>query len=154
MPQLVKGGKHVFGWSGVSQEGVITIPEEAFKEYGFFKNEEVILIPGSKKSGGFGLSFLRLLQDSLIGKEIQNTLGSKDLASMQNELVPLKTRTIGISRIIDNRKVKLKESILEQFHIKKQNDLLVVRGSGFALGFLTKGPIYQEAKKYKDLLRY
>ena len=28
MPQLVKGGKHVFGWSKVGNNGVIKIPPE------------------------------------------------------------------------------------------------------------------------------
>jgi len=33
MPQLVKGGKYVFGWSIISEYGGILIPEEALHEY-------------------------------------------------------------------------------------------------------------------------
>jgi hypothetical protein len=33
MPQLVKGGKHTFGWSRVGKTGRIIIPPEALTEY-------------------------------------------------------------------------------------------------------------------------
>ena len=56
MPQLVKGGKHVFGWSKVGEQGSIVIPSEAFAEYHLITGENVILMSGSKTSGGFGLT--------------------------------------------------------------------------------------------------
>ncbi len=33
MPQLVKGGKYVYGWSKVSTKGKIAIPDKAKEEY-------------------------------------------------------------------------------------------------------------------------
>ena len=55
MPQLVKGGKHVFGWSHVGDAGRIIVPPEAVDEYQLKESQELILLPGSKTSGGFGL---------------------------------------------------------------------------------------------------
>jgi len=52
MPQLVKGGKYVFGWSKVNDEGKIVIPSKAFIEYHFKAGEKIILLSGSKTWGG------------------------------------------------------------------------------------------------------
>ena len=46
MPQLERGGKYVFGWSQVSENGVIVIPGEAVGEYGhgsctYFRQQEL-----------------------------------------------------------------------------------------------------------------
>jgi len=94
MPQLTKGGKWVFGWGIVGQEGEIRIPPEAYSECGFQPGEPVIFILGSQRSGGFGV---------------------KTLAIQPGER------------------------------------LLVVRGSGLALGFLQQGPIYEEAQHHPQI---
>ena len=41
MPQLVKGGKYIFGWSKVGKEGKIKIPPEAYEEYNLKKDKYV-----------------------------------------------------------------------------------------------------------------
>ena len=71
MPQLVKGGKYVFGWSKVHPRGKIIIPPEAFEEYGFLAGEKVISMSGSKTSGGFGVTSLRLLEGSPLSSFIE-----------------------------------------------------------------------------------
>ena len=67
MPQLVKGGKYVFGWSMVRINRDIVIPYKDYLEYGFVNDKKAILMSGSKKSGGFGLSSKRLLSNTPIG---------------------------------------------------------------------------------------
>jgi len=71
MPQLVKGGKHTFGWSVVGTEGEIVLPPEAVKEYAFEKSERLVLIPGSRTSGGFGLRKVTSLACSPIGAALK-----------------------------------------------------------------------------------
>lgn len=71
MPQLVKGGKDIFGWSKVGENGKIIIPEEAYLEYKFNEDKKCILMSGSKRSGGFGLSSNRLIRNSPIGKMLE-----------------------------------------------------------------------------------
>jgi hypothetical protein len=61
VPQLVKGGKWVFGWVIVGPRGELAIPPEAWDEYRFQVGDEVTFISGSRRSGGFGLSHPRLL---------------------------------------------------------------------------------------------
>lgn len=41
MPQLVKGGKYIFGWAVVQNDGRIKIPDEAFTEYDFHSKTDV-----------------------------------------------------------------------------------------------------------------
>jgi len=55
MPQLVKGGKWVFGWAVVGPGGGIRIPPQAYAEYGFQPGERVLFLHGSQRSGGFGI---------------------------------------------------------------------------------------------------
>jgi hypothetical protein len=64
MPHLVKGGKYVYGWSTVGNTGKIVISPEAIKEYSLKDGEKVILIPGSSRSGGFGITTGERLKDS------------------------------------------------------------------------------------------
>ena len=54
MPQLARGGKYVYGWCKVSDGGRIAIPAEAMDDYGLKEHDKVILMSGSRRSGGFG----------------------------------------------------------------------------------------------------
>lgn len=126
MPQLVKGGKWVFGWAIVGPGGVVKIPPEAWDEYGFQVGDEVTFIAGSRRSGGFGLSHERLLAGTAF------VLGTRALAK---------------GRIEQPGRVPVPEPI----GVQPGDRLLVVRGSGRALGFLTRGPIYQEALRHAEV---
>ena len=64
MPRLVKGGKHVYGWSEVGSKGMIAVPVEALEDYGLKKPCNVILFSGSVRSGGFALTNRDLLKKS------------------------------------------------------------------------------------------
>jgi hypothetical protein len=55
MPQLEKRGKWVFGWVVVQAGKKITVPPEAYGEYGFQAGGEIVFTRGSRRSGGFGI---------------------------------------------------------------------------------------------------
>ena len=55
MPQLVKGGKWVFGWVVIGPQREIPIPLEAYLEYGFQVGDEVVFLKGSRRSAGFSV---------------------------------------------------------------------------------------------------
>ncbi len=126
MPQLVKGGKWVFGWVVVGPAREILIPPEALREYGFQVRGEVLLLPGSRRSGGFGVSTPALI------------------AAMPEQL---RGRIFGRARIDENGRLTLPQDIT----VKPGDRLLAVRGSGRALGFVTQGPIYEEALKHPEV---
>lgn len=126
MPQLVKGGKWVFGWVLVGPPGAVTIPPEAWDEYAYQTEDEVIFLAGSRRSGGFGLSTPRLLEQTR---------------------QPLQARVLARGHIAQNHQVIVPPAI----GIRPGDRLLAVRGSGRALGFVAEGTIYEEALKHPSL---
>ncbi|MBN2677445.1 MAG: hypothetical protein JXR32_05205 [Anaerolineaceae bacterium] len=126
MPQLVKGGKWVFGWSVASPRGTICIPPAAFNEYGFVTGEHVLYFHGSRTSGGFG-----------VGRK-------EKLSALQS---PILQRSIGEGVIQADGLIRLPPDS----GIIPGDRLLVVRGSGLALGFIQFGPIIDEALKHADI---
>jgi hypothetical protein len=126
MPQLVKGGKWVFGWVTVGLQGELMIPPEAWREYGFRTGDEVAFLPGSRSSGGFGLSTPRLL------------------AQMAG---PLHTCILARGRIGEDGQLVVPEAV----GMRSGDRLLAVRGIGRSLGFVAQDPIYDEALKHPEL---
>jgi hypothetical protein len=68
MPQLSKGGKYVFGWSRVREDGGTPIPDEITREYHLKPDEKVILMLGSKTSEGFSVAKKSSLEQSVLSK--------------------------------------------------------------------------------------
>jgi hypothetical protein len=151
MTQLVKGGKYIFGWSKVGENGSIIIPEEAYLEYKFNKDEKGILMSGSKRSGGFGLSSRRLLKNSPIIKMLEGCPELLNHQSEEGKLVKIKEKNYSWITIYKSRIIKVPHKTLIAFNIKINDNLLVGRGSGLALGFIAKGPIYEEAKNHPEI---
>jgi len=128
MPQLVKGGKWVFGWVVVGAEREIAIPPEAWREFGFQAGDEAIFTPGSRRSGGFGVSRPGLMAEA---REKMDRVGLRELGRGQFE---------------DGRVTAPPE-----IGVKPGGRLLVVRGSRYGLGFVARGPIYDEALKHTNI---
>lgn len=128
MPRLVKGAKWTFGWVIVGPEREIVIPPEAWDEYGFQAGDEATFTPGSRKSGGFGVSNLVLMA------EAREKMGGADL------------RELGQGRFGEGWVV-----VPPEVEVKPGDRLLTVRGSCYGLGFVARGPIYKEALRHPDL---
>ena len=128
MPRLVKGAKWTFGWVSIGPGREIVVPPEAWDEYGFQAGDEAILTPGSLKSGGFGISTPALMA------EASGKMGGAGL------------RELGRSRFGDGR-----IAVPPEVDVKPGDRLLTVRGSCYGLGFIARGPIYEEALKHPEL---
>jgi hypothetical protein len=128
MPRLVKGAKWTYGWVVVGPEREIVIPPEAWDEYGFQAGDGAIFTPGSRRSGGFGISTSALMA------EASGKMGGADLCEL------------GRSRFGDGG-----VSVPPEVNVKPGDRLLAVRGSGYGLGFVARGPIYEEALKHSEL---
>ncbi|MGD2250509.1 MAG: hypothetical protein PVF58_19095 [Candidatus Methanofastidiosia archaeon] len=144
MPRLVKGGKYVYGWSKVKKNGEIVIPDEALKEYGLQGHTKIILLPGSKTSGGVGVT---------TGENLENSALARALDTFQIE-----SRTKGeIVSINGNpwcwvelrgNKMVIPAKVLELYQVSPGLKVLAVKGSGLALGGVVKGPIITEARTH------
>ncbi|MEJ2629252.1 MAG: hypothetical protein P8078_11930, partial [bacterium] len=146
-------GKNAFAWSVVDEEGRRVIPADAFTEYHFRNGEKAIVMSGSKKSGGFGLTTTALLQGSPISEFLHACPQLAECTIPQGKAIKLKSK-IYCWVLIDNKSIKVPLETLQMYGIKKGDYLLAVRGSGFALGFVVMGPIIQEAKKHPELKVY
>lgn len=125
MPQLCKGGKWVFGWVVVNDKMRFQIPPVAFDEYGFKLSQELALIKGSRRSGGFGV-------------------GKLDIINSNEFMVK---RIVSKTIIGNNKQIE----IPVELRIKPETRLLSVRGSNYALSFLLQGPIIEEALKHPEI---
>lgn len=124
MPQLAKGGKWVFGWCVVSPTSEIHIPPEAYVEYGFQQGETAIVIRGSKRSGGIGIGRPQKLNNTVLQSRVvgQTTIGADGHVALPPEA-----------------------------GVQPGERLLSVRGSGLALNFLQRGPIFEEALNHPEI---
>jgi hypothetical protein len=128
MPRLVKGAKWIYGWVVVGSDGEITIPPQAWDEYGFRAGDEAIFTPGSRRSGGFGISTPALMT------EAGEKMGGAGL------------HTLGRSQFGDGRVI-----VPPGMGVNPGDQLLTVRGSCYGLGVVAKGPIYEKATKHPEL---
>ena len=151
MPRLVKGGKYVYGWSEVDNNGRIVIPSEALDEYGFKDADKVILMPASKRSGGFALTTPSLLKNSRLSVIL---VREPQLAAFQlpeGETVTVGTRTHCWVKLNSKGEFVVPVETLREYGVNLGDRLLVGRGSGLALAFIAKGPIVAEARKHSSL---
>jgi hypothetical protein len=123
MPQLVRGGKWVFGWVIVGSQGELAIPPATRVEYGFQAGEQATFLPGSRTSGRFGLTMPRLLARAA---------------------APLQVRALAQCPIGEEGQIVMPAAV----GVRPGDRLLAVRGSGHALGFVARGPIYDEALQH------
>jgi hypothetical protein len=105
------------------------IPPEAWQEYGFQAGDQVLFLRGSRRSGGFGIS---------TPERIADVFGQLEMG----------TRVFGQARLNRDGSVTLPSGI----EAKPGDRLLAVRGSQLALGFVARGPIYEEAARHPELV--
>jgi len=129
VPRLVKGGKWAYGWVVIGPEGEIIIPSEAWREFGFQAGDEAIFTPGSRRSGGFAISTLELME------------------KVSERLEGATMRVLARGQFAEGRRV----TVPPEVGVKPGDRLLSVRGSRYGLGFVAQGPIYEEALKHPEL---
>lgn len=156
MPQLVKGGKYVFGWSVINVDGRIRIPDEAFNEYNFKMIEKIILMSGSKTSGGFSISKPEAMGASKMGQQIINSFGylkeSRSFTTHRLEIIKSGGRLICWTTWDKEKNFCVSDELMDLLDLQTGSKLLVGRGSGLGPAFIAKGRIYDEAMKHENLL--
>jgi hypothetical protein len=154
MPQLVKGGKYVFGWSPVGPGGIIRIPDEAATDYRLNPLDRIIVISGSRTHKGFAISKRELLKGSPLYLRIQSIPDLWKSPVLKGGTVIYKNRIYTHSVIDERGGFSLSWEALNQYSVSEGDHLLVCRGSGLALSFIREGPIVQEAITHSDLKVY
>ncbi len=154
MPQLVKGGKHAYGWSTVLDNGQIRLPKEALTEYKFETPTKVILMTASKRSGGFAITTPFLLKKSKLSFLLDREPRIANFQLQEGETVRVGTKNYCWVHLNSNGTITVPKETLKKYDVNLGDQLLSVRGSSLALSFIVKGPIIAEAKKHSNLERY
>jgi bifunctional DNA-binding transcriptional regulator/antitoxin component of YhaV-PrlF toxin-antitoxin module len=150
MPQIVKGGKYVFGWSRVGTGGEIVVPGEALDEYNFKESQRLILVPGSRTSGGFGLGTVEAFKGSPVGRLLETHPELANHSANEGAVVEASGKAFCWVNLCGGSITAPLET-LERHGVAAGDKLLVVRGSGLAIGFIVRGPIVGEAERHAEL---
>jgi hypothetical protein len=151
LPQLVKGGKHAYGWSEVGATGKVAVPEEALAEYNLLVPCKVFLLSGSKRSGGFAITTSALLKDSVLARPLNENPKLASFQLPEGETITINGKPYCWVTLNTDGSITVPLETLKQYGVNAGDRLLSVRGSCFALAFCVKGPIIEEAKKHPNL---
>jgi bifunctional DNA-binding transcriptional regulator/antitoxin component of YhaV-PrlF toxin-antitoxin module len=151
VPRLVKGGKHVYGWSKVGSEGKAVVPDEALAEYNLEAPCKVILLSGSRRSGGFALTTVSLLENSRLSRILDESPQLADFQLPEGKTVKIAGKPCCWVTLNNDGCIVVPLETLKQYGVNMGDRLLSVRGSCLALGFCVKGPLIDEAKKHSSL---
>jgi hypothetical protein len=151
MPQLEKGGKFVFGWCRIRQDGSVLLPPQAGQEYDFNAGDEIILMSGSKTSGGFGITRKSWLEKSKLSVILKNNPGLADSSLAEGQPVMYKGRNYCRFILDKDGRFFLSPNALEAYEIKPGDSLLSIRSSDIAIGMAAKGPLIVLAKTHPEI---
>jgi bifunctional DNA-binding transcriptional regulator/antitoxin component of YhaV-PrlF toxin-antitoxin module len=151
MPRLVKGGKWVYGLSRIGPAGTIVIPPEAIKEYGYGEHDKVIIMSGSRTSGGFGLTTASNLEKSQLAALLEGLHELSSYRIPEGKILKKRGRLYCWMAIREGSSITVPLETLSQYGLQAGNLLVVGKGSGLAIAFIARGPLLEEALKHPEL---
>ncbi len=151
MPRLVKGGKLVYGLSRVGKDGRIVIPPDAMREYGFADGDRVILLSGSRTSGGFGLALKSTLLKSELAVLLESIPEVAGFTLPEAEVIARRGRRYGWTTVREGGYIVLPAATLAAYGVQAGDTLAVGRGSYVSIAFLARGRILAESLKHPEL---
>ena len=95
MPQMNKGGKYIFGWSKIGQNGELTFPTMAVKEYNLQEETYIYIVSGSRQTGGFSVMTEHLLSHSTLKNILEENPSLAKRSLREGELIAYKGRKYG-----------------------------------------------------------
>jgi hypothetical protein len=151
MPQLIKGGKYVFGWTFVHPDGTIIIPPEAQEEYNFKPGENLIVMSGSKTSRGFAITTINKILHTPILNRLKQFPMLYSFRRLKNGYVADGWKIYTWTTLDAGGCFIIHPDILQKYSVKPGDKLIAGRGSRLALAFIKQGTIINEALKHPEL---
>ncbi|HML36263.1 MAG TPA: hypothetical protein PKA19_02415 [Bacillota bacterium] len=148
MPQMNKGGKFVFGKSIVHDDLTVHFPPQAVSEYDITIDGKVILITGSKTTGGFCVTRQGLLETSQLRHVLCETSMLKDNSIPAGTFIKYKGRSYCWVEITKAGIIQLTADMLDFLQLKTGMELLSIRSSDIAFVMGAKGPLLERADQY------
>lgn len=153
MPQLNKGGKFVFGFSEISDQYTVQIPEQALSEYGVAKNDKVIIITGSKTTGGFCVTNKLLLEQSKLKHILDDCASLSNYSINSGEFIRYKGRGYSWLSISSSGVVQLTKDAMKYLDLVIGDKLMCIRSSNIAFMMGVKGPLIDRANAYSGEIK-
>ena len=151
MPQMTKGGKYIFGWSKIGQNGELTFPTMAVKEYNLQEETYIYIVSGSKQTGGFCVMTDPLLSHSKLKNILKENSSLADRSLSEGELIAYKGRKYGWLALKENT-VYLSDDLMKMLEIKVGDKLLAIRSSDIAFTMGVKGSLIEKANDYQGII--
>ena len=151
MPQMTKGGKYIFGWSKIGQNGELTFPTMAVKEYNLQEEIYIYIVSGSKQTGGFCVMTEPLLSHSKLKNILKENSSLADRSLSEGELIAYKGRKYGWLSLKENT-VYLSNDLMKMLEIKVGDKLLAIRSGDIAFTMGVKGSLIEKANNYRGII--
>lgn len=148
MPQMTKGGKYIFGWSKIKEDGKLSFPTMAIKEYKLEKEKYIYIVSGSKQTGGFCVMSEVLLSDSKLNSILVRNKCLAERSLKEGELILYKGRMYGWLSL-NGTNVNLPQSLMDFFGVNIGDKLLAIRSSNIAFTMGFRGSLIDKANNFK-----
>ncbi len=155
MPQITKGGKFIFGISHIREDLTIQIPEQAIYEYALADVEDIILITGSKTTGGFCITTYPLLSSSKLRHILTDCTQLRERVVPMAKLITYKGRGYTWMPIGEGGIISLTPDLMMAISLQVHSELLAIRSSNIAFTMGAKGPLWEKVYAFNgDITQY
>lgn len=148
MPQIRKGGKFVFGWCTVRPGGTLQLPPQVLQEYPFATEGRVLLISGSRHTGGLCLSTVPLLKTSIMRGVFKVHPALANYTAPTGALLPYKGRLYGWCPVSPEGSVGPAPAALQTLGLATGVRLLAIRSSNIAITLGQRGTLIEAAQTH------
>lgn len=149
MPQLNKGGKYVFGWSMIRNNGEIYFPPAVLEEYSLMSDPEIIIFTGSKVTGGFCVTNRKMLQASKLQHILKDLPElTKHLEKGPGDFMGYKGRSYAWLPLSPNGSIKMPVHTMSFLNLISGAKLMSIRSSDIAFTMGAKGPLVDKGLNY------
>ena len=121
------------------------------QEYGFSSGDNVIIMSGSRTSGGFGLTRRDIIEKSSLACIIDTLPQLFDFSIAEFEIVADKARLYCRTKIQNDGCIVVPPKTLSRYGINTGDLLAAGRGSRLSIAFIARGSIMEECLKHPEL---
>lgn len=147
MPQMTKGGKYIFGWSKIKEDGKLSFPTMAIEEYKLEKEKYIYIVSGSKQTGVFCVMPEPLLSDSKLNNILVKNKCLAERSLKEGELILYKGRMYGWLSL-EGTNVNLTQSLMDYLGVSTGDKLLAIRSSNIAFTMGFRGSLIDKANNF------
>lgn len=152
MPQMTKGGKYIFGWSEIKEDGKLSFPTMVIDEYKLEKEKYIYIVSGSKQTGGFCVLPELLLANSKLNSILVKNKCLAERSLKEGELILYKGRMYGWLSL-EGTNVNLPQSLMDSLGVSIGDKLLAIRSSNIAFTMGFRGSLIDKANNYNGEIK-